>query len=111
MSKVTISDFAIALFELAEAEGKNLQNSVQSFLATERRALENTAFRSGKTVALLSAAVVSLLAALGFISWGVYLLSAAYISAQAAPFITGGLWLLISLVFLLAAGGKGSNGD
>jgi hypothetical protein len=110
MSKVTISDFAIALFELAEAEGKNLQKTVSLFLATERQALEQTAFRSGKSVALLGAAVISLLAALGFLSWGIYILAAAYVSPLAAPFITGGLWLAVSLVFLLAAGRKGSNG-
>jgi hypothetical protein len=110
MSKVTISDFAIALFELAEAEGKNLQESVQGFLATERQALENTAMRSGLAVALIAAAVISLLAALGFLSWGVYVLSAAFISPLAAPFITGALWLLISLTFALTAGRKKSNG-
>ena len=109
MSKVTIADFAIALFELAEAEGKNLQKTVSLFLASERKALENTAFRSGKSVALLGAAVVSLLAALGFLSWGVYMLAAVYVSPLAAPFITCGLWLAVSLVFLLAAGGRGSN--
>ncbi len=104
MSKVTISDFAIALFELAEAEGKNLQKTVSLFLATERQALEQTAFRSGKSVALLGAAVISLLAALGFLSWGIYILAAIYVSPLAAPFITCGLWLVVSLVFLLAAG-------
>ncbi len=111
MSRVTISDFAIALFELAEAEGKNLQQQVSLFLATERQAIENTALRSGRAIALLCAAVCSLLAALAFLSWGVYLLAAAYISPLAAPFITCGLWLLISLGFLLAAGRRGSNGS
>ena len=110
MSKVTISDFAIALFELAEAEGKNPQESVQGFLATERQALENTAMRSGLAVALIGAAIVGLLAALGFLSWGVYVLSAAFVAPLAAPFITGALWLLISLAFLLAASRKKSNG-
>ena len=111
MSKVTISDFAIALFELAEAEGKNLQQSVRLFLATERQALEDTAFRSGRSVALLGAAVVSLLAALAFFTWGVYILAVVFISPLAAPFITGGVWLLISLLFVLAAGRRGANGE
>jgi hypothetical protein len=111
MSKVTIADFAIALFELAEAEGENLKKTVGLFLADERQALEDTALRSGRAIALLCAAVVSLLAALGFLSWGVYLLAAAYVSPLAAPFITCGVWLVISLVFLLAAGRGKSNGS
>ncbi len=111
MSKVTISDFAIALFELAEAEGKNLQQSVSLFLASERQALEDTALRSGRSIALLGAAVVSLLAALAFLSWGIYLLAAVFVSPLAAPFITCGLWLVASLAFLLAAGGRGNNGS
>lgn len=111
MSKVTISDFAIALFELAEAEGKNLQETISLFLASERKALENSAFRSGKSVALLGAAVISLLAALGFLSWGIYMLAAVFVSPLSAPFITCGFWLLISLVFVLAAGGRGRSGE
>lgn len=111
MSKVTISDFAIALFELAEAEGKNLQESVRLFLTTERQALENTAVRSGLAVALTGAAIISLLAALGFFTWGVYVLSATFIAPLAAPFITGAVWLLISLIFMLIVAGKKSNGN
>ncbi len=110
MSKVTISDFTIALFELAEAEGKALRQSIRIFLTEERLALEQTAFTSGLSIALAGAAIVSLLVALGFLSWGVYGLCLTYISPQAAPFITGILWLVISLVFMKAAGRKKKNG-
>ncbi len=110
MSKVTISDFTIALFELVEAEGKALQQSIRIFLTEERLALEQTAFTSGRSIALVGAAIVSLLVALGFLSWGIYGLCVTYISSQAAPFITGLLWLVISLVFMKAAGRKKKNG-
>lgn len=110
MSKVTISDFTIALFELAEAEGKALRQSIRLFLTEERLALEKTAFRSGLNIALVGAAVLSLLIALGFLSWGLYGLCATYISPLAAPFIPGVLWLAISLLFLWAAGRRKKNG-
>ncbi len=109
MSKVTISDFTIALFELVEAEGKALRQSIRVFLTEERLALEKTAFCSGLSLALVGAAILSLLIALGFLSWGIYELCVAYISPQAAPFITGVLWLAISLAFMTAVGRRKKN--
>ncbi len=111
MSRVTISDFAIALFELAEAEAGALQESARAFLASERHALEGSIRRSGLGLVLAAAAVFSLLAALVFMSWGLYLLAATYISAGAAPFVTGGLWLLISLGFAVAANRTRNGGQ
>ncbi len=110
MSKVTISDFTIALFELVEAEGKALRQSIRIFLTEERLALEKTAFSSGLSIALIGAAILSLLIALAFLSWGIYGLCVIYISPQAAPFITGVLWLLLSLVFMAAAAWRRKNG-
>ena len=104
MSKVTISDFVIALCDLAEAESRALQKSVQIFLASERQALVHTILRSGWAIGLIGAAVVSMLVALGFITWGGYILCVVYISPLAAPFIIGALWLLFALVFALTAG-------
>jgi len=109
MSKVTISDFTIALFELAEAEGKALRKTVRIFLTEERQALEKTAFRSGLSMALVGAAIFSLLVALGFLSWGIYGLCVTYIFPPAAPFITGALWLAAALVFIIAAGRRKKN--
>ncbi len=110
MSKVTISDFTIALFELVEAEGKALQQSIRIFLTEERLALEQTAFSSGLRVALIGAAIVSLLVALAFLSRGIYGLCVTYFSPQAAPFILGIIWLAISLVFMAAAAWRRKNG-
>ncbi len=110
MSKVTISDFTIALFELVEAEGKALRQSIRLFLTEERLALTESAFNSGLSIALAGAAILSLLIALGFLTWGIYGLCVTYISPQAAPFLTGVLWLAISLVFMIAAGRRKKNG-
>jgi len=109
MSKVTISDFTIALFELVEAEGKALRQSIRLFLTEERLALEKTAFSSGLSIALAGAAIFSLLIALGFLTWGIYGLCVTYISPPAAPFITGVLWLVAALVFIIAAGRRKKN--
>lgn len=111
MSKVTISDFTIALFELAEAESKALRQSVRIFLTEERQALEKTVFRSGLNITLIGAAILSLLIALGFLSWGIYDLCVIYISPLAAPFITGAFWLAAGLVFMIAASGRKKNGN
>ncbi len=110
MSRVTISEFAIALFDLAEAEARTLQESARTFLASERQALAESAWRGGMALVLAGAAVISLLAGLGFMSWGVYLLTAAYLSPLVAPFVTGLLWLLVGLGFAMAATGKRSGG-
>ena len=104
MSKVTVSDFIIALCDLAEAESRSLQQSVQLFLASERQALVRTVMRSGWAVGMIGAAVVCLLVALGFLTWGGYALCVTYISPLAAPFIIGALWLIFALVFALLAG-------
>lgn len=104
MSKVTVADFIIALCELAEAESRSLQQSVQLFLASERQALVQTVMRSGWAVCLIGAAVVCLLVALGFLTWGGYTLCVMYISPLAAPFIIGALWLIFALIFALLAG-------
>jgi len=104
MSKITISDFIIAFCNLAEAESRSLQQSIQIFLASERQALIRTIMRSGWAISLIAAAVVCLLIALGFLTWGGYALCVTYISPLAAPFILGTLWLIFALVFALLAG-------
>ncbi len=111
MSRVTISDFAIALFDLAEAEARALQESARAFLRAERQGLEAALWRSGIGLMLAGAALCSLLAGLGFISWGVYLLVALYLAPGAAPFVTGGLWLFIGLGFGVAAGRRRSGAE
>jgi fatty acid desaturase len=110
MSQVTISDFVIALCELAEAESRSLQKSVQIFLASERQALSQTILDSSWMIALIGAAVFCLLVALGFITWGGYILCVDYISPIYAPFIMGGAWLLFALVFALLAFRRGAGG-
>jgi len=110
MSKVTISDFVIALCDLAEAESRSLQKSVQIFLASERQALVRTILDSGWAIGLIVAAVVCLLAALGFLTWGGYLLCVTYVSPLAAPFIIGGAWLFFAMIFALLASRRGSGG-
>ena len=104
MSKVTISDFIIALCDLAEAESRSLQQSIQIFLASERQALIRTIMRSGWAIGLIAAAVFCLLVALGFLTWGGYTFCVIYISPLAAPFIIGALWLFFAFVFALLAG-------
>ena len=99
MSKVTISDFVIALCELAEAESRSLQ----IFLASERRSLVRTLRNSGWGLGLIGAAIVSLLLGLGFLTWGGYILCVIFISPLAAPFIVGGIWVCCALIFALLA--------
>ncbi|WP_028584863.1 hypothetical protein [Desulfogranum mediterraneum] len=103
MSRVSLSDYLIALCDLAEVEGKALQEGFRSFLAAERQGVEELLYRSSRIIARRWAALLCLLVALGYLSWGAYLVCASYISPLAAPFIIGSLWLLFGLLFVLAA--------
>ena len=110
MSRVTLSDFVVSLCDLAEAEGRTLQKSVQDFMSSERQAVQSMLLRSGSVVVLTGAAIFCVLAALVCFTWGIYTVCSMYISPVAAPFITAGVWLIGALVFLFLAKGSVTNG-
>ena len=109
MSKVTISDFIIAVADLVEAESRALQKSASEFLAEQKKVFARSAYRSGWTFAWIFASVVTLLGAVVFVSWGVYEVTALYFSKTTAPFIVGGGLLLLSLLFAFFARNKGKS--
>ncbi len=109
MSKVTVSDFIIAVADLVEAESRALKESASQFLQEQHKAFDRSARRSGWTVAWIFASVVTLLGAVVFLSWGVYEVTALYVSKTMAPFIVGGALLLLSLFFALFARTKGKS--
>ena len=109
MSKVTISDFIIALADLVEAESRALQESAGVFLHEQTKAFARSAYRSGWTVAWIFASVVTMLGALFFVSWGVYEFTLLYVSKTAAPFIVGVVLLLLSLLFAFFARNRGTG--
>jgi len=108
MSKVTISDFIIAVADLVEAESRTLQDSAREFIDEQKKGLARSAYRSGWTFAWIFAAVMMLLGAVVFVSWGVYEVAALYFSKTAAPFVVGIGLLAMSLFFasLARSGGK-----
>ncbi len=99
MSKVTVSDFIIALLDLLDAQSRALQESAELFMLRQRRAWHETLFRSGWMVGWIVAAVVALLGALAFAVWGFYGLIALYLSETAAPFAAAALLFLAALLF------------
>ncbi|WP_201351842.1 hypothetical protein [Hydrogenimonas urashimensis] len=99
MSKVTVSDFIIALMDLLEAESRALQESATLFMEEQRASLQNTLYRSGWMVAWIVAAVTAMLGAVGFAVWGLYLLFARYVSETGAPFAAGAVLLLCAALF------------
>ncbi|WP_353661333.1 hypothetical protein [Hydrogenimonas sp. SS33] len=103
MTKVTLSDFIVALMDLLEAESRALQESAELFMARQREALAESAFRSAWTVGWVIAAIAALIGAAGFLAWGFYRLMALYVSETAAPFIAAALLLLFALFFAMAA--------
>ena len=110
MSKITISDFIIAAADLVEAESRALRESTAAFLQEQKKGFARSAYRSSWTAAWILAFVMTLMGAVVFVSWGVYKLSALYLSPLTAPFVVGGALLLLSLVFAFFARRKG-NGD
>ena len=111
MSKVTISDFIIAVADLLEAESRALQESAGHFLEEQKKGFARSAYRGGWAVAWIFASVVTLLGAVVFLSWGVYEVTALYVSRAVAPFIVGGALLLLSLLFALFARSKGKRDE
>jgi len=111
MSKVTISDFIIAVADLVEAESRALKESAGVFLEAQKKAFARSAYRSGWTVAWIFASVVMLLGAVIFVSWGVYEVAVLYFSKTAAPFIVGIGLFLLSLLFAFFARQKGISDD
>jgi len=105
MSKVTVSDFIIALMDLLEAESRALKESAALFMLEQRESLQETLYRGGWMVGWIAAAVVSLLGALFFLVWGFYRLFALYVSETAAPFAAGAMLLLCTFVFAKLAMG------
>jgi len=109
MSKVTISDFIIAVADLVEAESRALQESASQFLHEQKKTFARSAYRSGWTLSWIFATVVTLLGALVFVSWGIYEVTLLYVSKTAAPFIVGVVLLLLSLLFAFIARSRGSG--
>jgi len=109
MSKVTISDFIIAVADLVEAESRALQESAGLFLKEQKKAFARSAYRSGWTVAWIFASVVTLLGAVVFVSWGIYEITLLYFSKTAAPFIVGGALVLLSALFAFFARNQGAG--
>lgn len=109
MSKVTISDFIIAVADLVEAESHVLQESARAFMDEQRKGLARSAYRSGWTLAWIFAAIVTLIGGVVFIGWGVYDIAALYLSKTAAPFVVGVGMLALSLLFALFARRRGKS--
>ncbi|WP_456403606.1 hypothetical protein [Hydrogenimonas sp.] len=99
MSKVTVSDFVIALLDLLDAQSRALQESAELFMLRQREALREALFASGWMVGWIVAAVAALLGALGFVTWGLYRLIALYLSETAAPFVAAALLSISALLF------------
>lgn len=111
MSKVTISDFIIAVADLIEAESRALRESTSLFLQEQKRGFARSAYRSGWTVAWIFASVITLLAAVVFLGWGVFEVVSLYVSKTAAPFVVGiGLGVL-SVLFAYIARQRGERHD
>ncbi len=111
MGKITLSDFIISLCDLAEAESRALQQSVQQFLFLERQAIQRMLLRSSYAAVFIGAAAICLLAVLVCMTWGIHELCAVYISPLAAPFIAGAVWLAAALTFFLLAKRNVSSGE
>ncbi len=99
MSKVTISDFVIALIDLIEAESRALQDNASRFMQEQQTELRNTFHQGGWMVAWIAAAVVALLSGLGFLTWALYRALASVIPQTGAILIVGGVLLLVAVVF------------
>ncbi len=112
MSKVTVSDFIIALLDLLEAESRAIRESTELFLKRQRESFKEILFASGWMVGWIVAAVASLLAAVGFLVWGLYRVFELYVSETAAPFMAGGILLLSAALFAyLAMKQRGGDGE
>ncbi|WP_456322373.1 hypothetical protein [Hydrogenimonas sp.] len=99
MSKVTISDFIIAVADLFEAESRALRESTAIFMQHQREAFEKSVYSSGWRLAWIFASIVTLLCALAFIGIGLYKIASVYLPDWAALFSIGALLIVASLVF------------
>lgn len=99
MTKVTLSDFIIALMDLLEAESRALQESAALFMEEQRESFRSTLYKSGWMVAWIVAAVAAMLGAVGFLTWGLYRLFAFYVSEVWAPFAAGAILLICAVLF------------
>ncbi len=110
MSKITVSDFIVALLDLAEAESLALAESAERFMQSQREQLERSLYKSGWMVAWIVAAVTALMGGIAFTVWGLYRLFALYLSESAAPFAAGAISLVCAAIFaLLARRARGGN--
>ncbi len=109
MSKVTVSDFVIALLDLFEAESRSFQESVSLFLEEQRNEFITTGYQGIWMAAWVLAAIVSVIGAMGFFVWGCYQIFLHYLSPLAAPFATAAILILFAFLFGYLAGKKEKN--
>jgi len=93
MSKVSVSDFIIAVSDLIEAQSSELQKSWSEFFDKERSKNVKLFFKIGLI------AVFSFLILLGFITflYATYLLLSKFIPQYLAVYIISGLFFIITL--------------
>lgn len=99
MAKVTVSDFIIALLDLAEAQSRAFQESAENFVNRQRKALHESLFRSMWMGAWIVLAAAAVMGALAFFTLGFYRWLSLHLPETAAPFAAGGLLLLFALIF------------
>ena len=99
MSKVTISDFFIALLDLVEAESRALQESASKFVEQQQGTLRKTLYQGGWMVAWIAAAVVALLGGMSLLVWALFRLLSTVMPGTVAILIVGAFLLLVAFVF------------
>lgn len=111
MSKVSISEFVIAVFDLVEAEGRTLKDSATVFIENQQVSFKKTIAKSSQIVGLTFIAIVCVLAAIVFFVFGCYKIFLIFLPAFIAPFAASLLLLAIAGIFSYFALHKVDNAD
>jgi hypothetical protein len=111
MSKVSISEFVIAVFDLVEAEGRTLKDSAAVFIENQQINLKKTISKSSWIVGLIFIAIACILAAIAFFIFGCYKVFLIFLPAFIAPFAVSLLLLVIAGIFSYFALRKVGNAD
>ncbi len=99
MSKVTISDFIVAVFDLLEAEGKALKDNSELFFKNQQQNLKQTIKNSAWAIGFITVSFISLIAAIAFFMFGLYKVLSVYICDMEVPFILSVVLVCLSLIF------------